>query len=68
MLLTEKYKDILESEKMPKINESEIGQMAVLMDNQAKEETRLMSEGTVSGDVAEFNPLLCHWQDELCQH
>ena len=57
MLLTEKYKTILESEKMPKILESEIGQMAVLMDNQAKEEQRLMSEGTTSADVAEFNPL-----------
>jgi len=57
MLLTEKYKEILDSSKMPLIKESERGQIALLLNNQAKEESRLMSEGTTSTDVAEFNPL-----------
>ena len=56
-LLTEKYADILESAKMPAIKPSEKSNMALLLENQAIEEARLMSEGTVSSDVKEFTPI-----------
>ena len=57
MLLTEKYEDLLESTKMPAIKASEKPNVALLLENQAQEEARLMSEGTVASDVAQFTPI-----------
>jgi len=57
MLLTEKYEDLLESAKMPAIKASEKPNVALLLENQANEEARLMSEGTVASDVAQFTPI-----------
>ena len=57
ILLTEKYSDLLESDKMPAIKASEKSNTALLLENQANEEARLMSEGTVAGDVAQFTPI-----------
>jgi hypothetical protein len=57
MLLTEKYEDLLESTKMPAIKASEKPNTALLLENQAQEEARLMSEGTVASDVAQFTPI-----------
>ena len=56
-LLTEKYEDLLESKKMPAIPAGEKPNIALLLENQAIEETRLMTEGTVSNDVAQFTPI-----------
>jgi hypothetical protein len=56
-LLTEKYAEILESAKMPAIAASEKSNVALLLENQAQEETRLMTEGTVASDVAQFTPI-----------
>lgn len=56
-LLTEKYSELLESAKMPQIAESEKSNMAVLLENQAGEETKLLAEGTVASDVAQFVPI-----------
>ena len=56
-LLTEKYSDLLESSKMPAIAASEKPNVALLLENQANEEARLMTEGTVAGDVAQFTPI-----------
>ena len=56
-LLTEKYADILESAKMPAIKASEKSNVALLLENQAQEEARLMNEGTVASDVAQFVPI-----------
>jgi len=56
-LLTEKYVDLIESAKMPSIKASEKPNMALLLENQAQEESRLMTEGTVAGDVAQFTPI-----------
>ena len=57
MLLTEKYAEILESAKMPAIKASEKPNVALLLENQATEEARLMTEGTVASDVAQFTPI-----------
>ena len=56
-LLTEKYAEILESAKMPAIAASEKSNIALLLENQAQEESRLMTEGTVASDVAQFTPI-----------
>lgn len=56
-LLTEKYANILASEKMPKIKASEVSNTALVLENQAIEESRLMNEGTVAADVAQFTPI-----------
>jgi len=56
-LLTEKYAEILESAKMPAIKASEKSNVALLLENQAQEEARLMNEGTVASDVAQFTPI-----------
>jgi hypothetical protein len=56
-LLTEKFAEILESSKMPQIAESEKSSMALILENQANEETRIMSESTVAADVAQFVPI-----------
>lgn len=56
-LLTEKYEDLIESAKMPSIKQSEKPNMALLLENQAIEENRLMTEGTVASDVAQFTPI-----------
>jgi len=55
--LTEKYSDILESAKMPAIKQSEKSNIALLLENQAQEENRLITEGTVATDVAQFTPI-----------
>ncbi len=57
ILYTEKYEDLLESAKMPAIAHSEKPNVALLLENQAIEENRLMTEGTVAGDVAQFTPI-----------
>jgi len=57
VMLTEKYADILESAKMPAIKASEKSNVALLLENQAQEEARLMTEGTIATDVAQFTPI-----------
>jgi len=57
MLLTEKYEELLESSKMPEIKASEKPNVALLLENQANEEARLTTEGTVASDVAQFTPI-----------
>ena len=57
MLLTEKYNDLLESAKMPLIAESEKSSVALMLENQAMEETKLLAEGTVASDVQQFVPI-----------
>lgn len=57
MLLTEKYNDLLESAKMPLIAESEKSSVALMLENQAMEETKLLAEGTIASDVQQFVPI-----------
>jgi hypothetical protein len=57
MLLTEKYQDLIESAKMPALMESEKSTMAVLLENQQNEESKLLAEGTIASDVTQFTPI-----------
>lgn len=57
MLLTEKYNDLLESAKMPVIAESEKSSVALMLENQAVEESKLLAEGTIASDVQQFVPI-----------
>ena len=57
MLLTEKYQDLLESKKMPELASSELSTMALMLENQQKEEVKLLAEGTVASDVQQFTPI-----------
>ena len=56
-LLTEKYADLLESEKYAPLEESEKGMMASLLEA-GQRELDSLEESTVSGDVAQFTPIL----------
>jgi hypothetical protein len=55
-ILTEKYAEILESKKMPQIAEKDKSSMAILLENQSKEES-MLTESTVASDVAQFVPI-----------
>ena len=57
VLLTEKYSDLLESTKMPALAESEKSTMAIMLENQADEESKLLAEGTIASDVTQFTPI-----------
>ncbi len=56
-LLTEKYSELLESKKMPVIAERELSTTAVILENQAGEESKLIAEGTIASDVQQFIPI-----------
>jgi len=56
-LLTEKYIDLIESEKMPALAESEKSTMAIMLENQQVEESKLLAEGTIASDVTQFTPI-----------
>ncbi len=58
MLLTEKYQDLLDSDKFAPVHGVDRGVMAQLIENQAQEVERMISEGTLTGDVASFTPIL----------
>ena len=58
MLLTEKFEKELNAENMPAINESEKAVMALILENQEKAMNTLITEGTLSGDIADFTPVL----------
>jgi hypothetical protein len=58
-LLTEKYAELLESKKAPALLESDRNMMALLLENADAESARLLAEsGTVSGDIAQFTPII----------
>ena len=57
MLLTEKWNKELVSEKYPSVNETDMAQMAMIMENAKAEET-LLNERTDSADIAQFTPIL----------
>jgi hypothetical protein len=55
-LLTEKYQEILESQKYATLSEAEKVEYAQILENQVKEDR--LSESTLSADVAQFTPIL----------
>jgi len=56
--LNENIQDLLESAKYPQLNDSDSAMMKLMLKNTADEYTRLVNEGTLSGDVAQFTPIL----------
>lgn len=58
MILTEKHQELLESTKYTPLSESEKGIVAQLLENQENEASKLMKESTLSGDIAQFTPIL----------
>jgi len=58
VLLTEKFKEELDSKKYAPLAGSDRGIMAQLLENQTLEVEKLISEGTLTGDIATFTPIL----------
>lgn len=57
-LLTEKHADLLESEKYSALTASDSASMALMLEQTEIENARLINEGSLSGDVAQFTPIL----------
>lgn len=49
---------LIESTKYNQLDASEASAMKVMLENTEKEHSRLINEGTLSGDVAQFTPIL----------
>lgn len=58
MLLTEKYKDILGSEKYSPLSESEQSIVAQIIENTVREAEKTVNESTTTADIAAFTPVL----------
>ncbi len=56
--LNEDIKLLLESAKYPELNASDSAMMQLMLENTQTEYKNLISEGTLSGDVAVFTPIL----------
>ena len=49
---------LLESEKYTQLDESQANTLAAIMESTAKETERMIAEGTIASDVAQFTPFL----------
>jgi len=49
---------LLESSKYPSLSAADTASMKMLLENTSQEHTRLVNEGTLTGDVAQFTPIL----------
>jgi hypothetical protein len=56
--MNEKFKDLLESTKYAPLNGSDRNAMGLLLENAESELSKLINEGTLAGDVAQFTPIL----------
>lgn len=54
----EKIQALLESSKYAPLTASDSAAMKLMLENTEKEHARLIAEGTLSGDVAQFTPIL----------
>ena len=54
----ENIQALIESTKYTALNESDSASMKLLLENTEAEAARLLSEGTLSGDVSQFTPIL----------
>ena len=54
----ENIQALLESSKYAPLTASDSAAMKLMLENTEKEHTRLVNEGTLSGDVAQFTPIL----------
>lgn len=58
MELNEQIEALVESEKYTALDSSNANMMKSLLENTEKEMNQMISEGTLSGDVAQFTPIL----------
>jgi hypothetical protein len=56
--MNEEIQKLIESTRYTSLNVSEAHSMRVLLENTEKEYDRMVNEGTLSGDVAQFTPIL----------
>src|SRR5574344_1021077 len=56
--MNEKFKDLLESTKYAALSNSDRNAMGLLLENTQAEFDRIINEGTLAGDVAQFTPIL----------
>ena len=54
----ENIQTLIESSKYTPLRESDSAMMRLMLENTEKEHQRLINEGTLSGDVAQFTPIL----------
>lgn len=54
----ENFKTLIESTKYPQLSRSDSEVMRILLGNAAAEHQRMINENTLSGDVAQFTPIL----------
>jgi hypothetical protein len=54
----EEFKPLLESEKYAPLDDMDKNTLAVIMENTKKETERMIAEGTIAADVAQFTPFL----------
>jgi hypothetical protein len=54
----EKIEALLESSKYAPLSASDSASMKLMLENAEREQNQLLSEGTLSGDVAQFSPIL----------
>lgn len=54
----ENIQALLESSKFTPLNVSDSASMRLMLENTEKEHARLVAEGTIAGDVAQFTPIL----------
>ena len=55
--MSQLIESLINSEKMPALNEADIHNTSIVLENQETECERLISEGTASGDVQQFIPI-----------
>lgn len=56
--MNEKFKDLLESSKYMPLSATDSAAMGLMLENSEAELSKLLKEGTLSGDVAQFTPIL----------
>lgn len=56
--MNEDIKALLESQKYPELSSTDTASMKLMLENTKDEYQRLVNEGTLSGDVAQFTPIL----------
>jgi hypothetical protein len=54
----DKIQALVESAKYPALNTGDSAMMRLMLENTEKEYARLVAEGTLSGDIAQFTPIL----------
>jgi len=56
--MSKEFEALLESEKYMPLDESQRGTLSAIMENTVKETERMIDEGTISADIAQFTPFL----------